>query len=424
MNDDQKRELESFLELTEGDPPPVFVGRVDVLDDIARAAKRVWKGTETERHGAAKTTRIVQGAPGAGKSSILNEMARNPERLRCEGGPVPMVLMLKSGDIQGPVDILRPLAERMHPAKAREFMTRISRNTGDEAGFGLGPFRFARKRETGIEPAQPAASWSAFGTWAEQHGGFNCPIILAVDEAQRLDHDRKHPISKLFQGLHDGCGLPVALVLAGLSDTEHSAGRMDLTRIPAGQVHGIGCFPDHEAREFMTRSCAHFGINTAGFGHEVDQLAEPCDGWPRHLHILLKTLGREFLVNGGNLGKVDWMTVREKARAGRAAYYASQQSEQMESAASLTANVMLGLDAGINRPGVIDLIERNIGEYPSDRLPTGMKTAEEFLVHLLHRGALQRDSKKLYACPIPSFRAYLIEQGGIVEKPRPTSNMA
>ncbi|MCY4273868.1 MAG: hypothetical protein OXE41_00480, partial [Gammaproteobacteria bacterium] len=63
MNSDQKRELESFLELTEGDPPLVFVGRAEVLNDIALAAKRVWKGTGADQHGAAKTTRIIQGAP-------------------------------------------------------------------------------------------------------------------------------------------------------------------------------------------------------------------------------------------------------------------------------------------------------------------------------------------------------------------------
>ena len=72
---------------------------------------------------------LVVSAPGAGKSSILNEIARNPERLRWEGVPVPMVLMLKSGDIQGSPDILRPLAEKVHPSGPREFMAGISRDT-------------------------------------------------------------------------------------------------------------------------------------------------------------------------------------------------------------------------------------------------------------------------------------------------------
>ena len=99
MNDGQKGELESFLVQTEGAPPPVFVGREGVIGDIALAAGQAWKGTGSGRRGMAKATRIVQGAPGAGKSSILNEIAQNPERLRREGVPVPLVLVLKSGDI-------------------------------------------------------------------------------------------------------------------------------------------------------------------------------------------------------------------------------------------------------------------------------------------------------------------------------------
>ncbi|MCY4147971.1 MAG: ATP-binding protein [Gammaproteobacteria bacterium] len=419
MNEGQERGLKSFLQQTEGTPPPVFVGRAGVLADIALAAEQVWEGTGAGMRGMEKATRIVQGAPGAGKSSTLNEIARNPERLRMEGGTVPMVLMLKSGDIQGPRDILRPLAEKVHASKSREFMARISRNTGGEAGFGLGLLRFARKKEIGIEHAEPGANWGTFGAWAEQHGGFDRPIILAIDEAQRFDHFPEDPLSKLFQGLHDGCGLPVALVLAGLSDTEYSAGKMDLTRIPTDQKHNIGRFPDHEAEELMVRSCAHFGIGIAGFEHEVEQLARPCEGWPRHLHIALKALGRGALMTGGDLGEVGWRTVSDNIMASREAYYASQQSEQMEVAARLTASVMSGLDTGINRAGVIGLIEKNIGEQPSDRLPAGIKTAEEFLIHLLHRGALQRDAQKLYACPIPSFRAYLLEQGGMAQNPSP-----
>ncbi|MCY4218006.1 MAG: hypothetical protein OXE56_01870, partial [Gammaproteobacteria bacterium] len=63
MNHDQRKKLESFLKLTEGAPPPVFVGRAEVLNDIALAAEQVWKGSGADQHGAAKTTRIIQGAP-------------------------------------------------------------------------------------------------------------------------------------------------------------------------------------------------------------------------------------------------------------------------------------------------------------------------------------------------------------------------
>ncbi len=416
MNPEQKRKLESFLKLTEGAPPPVFVGRAEVLDDIALAAKQVWKGTGSNRHGAEKTTRIVQGAPGAGKSSIVHEIRHNPERLYMESvGKAPLVVALKSGDIAGPVDVLRPLAEKANPSKAQEFMTRIRKSTGSEAGFGFGPFRFARKRETGVERAEPDASWDTFGTWVERHGGFDRPVVLAIDEAQRFKRDSEDPLSKLFQGLHDGCGLPIALVLAGLSDTEYMTDRMDLTRIPPRQKHNIGCFPDHEVQEFMARSCAHFGIGIAGFEQEIDRLIKPCDGWPRHLHVVLQALGKEALGTDGNLGKAEWESIQAEVKTGRDGYYRNQYSREMRQSINLTAGVMGELCRCHSQAKIEYLMkELHKTDPQTNCFPAGMD-ANSFFIHLVHKGALHEESADRYVCPIPSFRAYLLDRGRIEE---------
>ncbi len=412
MNQDQKRKLESFLDQTEGAPPQVFVGRNEVLDDIAKAARQVWKGTGTGQHGAGKTTRMIQGAPGAGKSSILEEMKKNPERLHTESvGKVPLVVALESGDIRGPVDILKPLAEKINPSKARELMARISKNTGSEAGFGFGPFRFGHKKETGIEGTEPDANWDTFGTWVKRHGGFDRPIVLAIDEAQRFERDSEDPLSKLFQSLHGNCGLPIALVLAGLSDTEYSARKMGLTRIPHRQKHNIGRFPDHEVQELMERSCAHFGIGITGFEHEIARLIEPCDGWPRHLHIVLGAFAREALRTGGDLGRAAWERIQAEIKTGRDGYYDGQFSDVMREAKSLTVKVMAELNNRHEREQIIRLIEECRADPQNYGFPDKMN-AKEFFVHLLHQGALHEESIDRFVCSIPSFQTYLLEQGG------------
>ncbi|MCY4219423.1 MAG: ATP-binding protein [Gammaproteobacteria bacterium] len=212
MNENQKRELESFLKRTEGAPPPVFVGRAEVLDDVALAAEQVWKGTGTDPHGAAKTTRIIQGAPGAGKSSIINEIKQNPNRLFTKSvGKTPMVVALKSGDIEEPIDILQPLVKSINPSAAAEFLSQYSQTSGGEVGIGFGPTRVGGKEEKTVEPTRLRTRWDVFGTWVEQHGGFDRPIVLAIDEAQRFKRDSEDPLSKLFQSLHDGCGLPIGI---------------------------------------------------------------------------------------------------------------------------------------------------------------------------------------------------------------------
>ncbi len=416
MNQDQKRKLESFLKRTEGEPPLVFVGRSEVLDDLALAAEQVWEGSGTDQHGAGKATRIIQGAPGAGKSSILEEIKKNPERLYTESvGKPPLVVALESGVIEEPVDILQPLARSINPTAAEEFLSHSSRTSGGEAGIGLGPVKAVGKQETTMEPARPRIRWDVLGDWVEQHGGFDRPIVLAIDEAQNLDHDRTHPLSKLLQALHGNCGLPIALVLAGLSDTEHSARKMGLTRMPHRQKHSIGRFPDHEVQELMERSCAHFGIDVTGFGHEIDRLIQPCDGWPRHLHIVLQALGAEALRTEGDLGRAAWERIQAEIKTGRNGYYDGQFSDEMEISRNMTAQVMTELDYCSDRANIQNLMDKLHDSDPRKyRLPAGMD-ADAFFIHLVHQGALHRESRNQFVCPIPSFRTYLLELGGIVE---------
>ncbi len=266
-----------------------------------------------------------------------------------------------------------------------------------------------------MEPARPRIRWDVFGKWVEQHGGFDRPIVLAIDEAQNLDHDRTHPLSKLLQALHGNCGLPIALVLAGLSDTEYSAAQMDLTRIPPNQKHNIGRFPDHEVQELMERSCAHFGIDITGFGHEIDRLLQPCDGWPRHLHIVLQALGAEALRTEGDLGRAAWERIRAEIKAGRDGYYDGQFSNEMKDAMELTAEVMAAMDSNQGSSRIKRLMEDLHEADPRKyRLPAGMD-ADAFFIHLVHQGSLHEESANRYVCPIPSFRTYLLEHGGIVE---------
>ena len=49
--------------------------------------------------------------------------------------------------------------------------------------------------------------------------------------------------------------------------------------------------------------------------------------------------------------------------------------------------------------------------FPSDM------NAGSFFIHLVHKGALHKESVDRFVCPIPSFRTYLLDRGGLVENP-------
>ena len=79
--------MREFLRLGEGAPPPIFAGRGALLADLLK--------TGTENAGLPKMTRVIQSAPGAGKTSILHEMRR---RWTGQDG-TPRVLVLSGTDL-------------------------------------------------------------------------------------------------------------------------------------------------------------------------------------------------------------------------------------------------------------------------------------------------------------------------------------
>ncbi len=189
---------------------------------------------------------------------------------------------------------------------------------------------------------------------------------------------------------------------------------MDLTRIPPKQKHNIGCFPDHEVQEFMEKYCAHFGIDMTGFEQEIDRLIQPCDGWPRHLHIVMQALGEEALRSEGDLNKVEWERIRAEIQTLTDGYYNNQYSREMREAKSLTWKVMAELHNRQGREEIIRLINECRADPSNYSMPKGMD-ANEFFNHLVHKGALHEEPADQFVCPIPSFRTFLLDRGKITD---------
>ncbi len=161
--------IKEYLRQGEGAPPPVFVGHDDILEDVLSTAK--------DSAGQPKMTRIVQGAPGAGKTSLLHEMQK---RWTGEDG-LPRVVALPSTELlYSPLNGVGAVLDAwtMDEGKWKRTLTdRIKRLSG----IGIGPggvsaeFSEAQVPETlrmlaGRYPAKEQAR----------------PIIVAVDEAQRF----------------------------------------------------------------------------------------------------------------------------------------------------------------------------------------------------------------------------------------------
>ena len=410
MNHDRIRE---FLDLDEGDPPPVFVGRDAVLDDILDTARR--------KAGRAKVTRVLQGAPGAGKSSLLNEMQKRwPER---DGDP--RVVYLFSSLLADSLPLaLREImaAGAMEPDGWRRMVSdRLSRIRS--IGFGGISIGIGDKGQVSslydVALLHPSDKWKA-------------PVIVAVDEVQRLFGSPHTPEARFLQAIHDGStGLPLTLVLGGLSDTAARAGQMQLTRIRnIHQIAGLavsddGKQPVNEPRAFVEGMCDHFGLDPSRHLPELHDLTDLCDGWPRHLHYAAVALAEDALRVDGDMRHMDWPGIHGRTLELRHIYYQNQFSGRMQESYCLVAAVMADVPDPVkprrvrfDRAAALASIvrHRREGDSPEDipwRLPEDT-TPGQFLKHLVHQGALYIDGTagtgEIHS-PSPSFRSHLIEAG-------------
>ncbi len=396
--------LEDFVARGEKSSPPVFVGRDRVIRDIQRAAALVWK--HRDRGGVPGATRILHGAPGAGKSSILAELRdRSLAADQAEG--TPRVLTVSSRelkqDLPGVLAAVAAIGRTPHGDWIRWARGIAGRLT---ASIGFAGLRIGLEGGAGKPPANLsdlAAAMKPDEWWA--------PVAVAVDEAQNLSPDPDSPPALLCQGIHDAdTALPLTLVLAGLGNTLNRAHDMGLTR--GSTLHGIEGLTDRETRKLAEGFCRRFGLRADASRRVLSELAAPAEGWPRHLHFALRALGEEALETDGDLRRIDWSRAMKEAADSRMRYYRSQQSPEMREAEPLVAGVMAQLGGRPNSFGIIKYLRTASAADPDMSLPEGM-TVKGFLGHLLHRGALQERSDRTVHCPIPSFRSFLMKQGGL-----------
>ncbi len=412
----QRKELFDFIHDPPSAPPPVFVGRGDILHDIERAAASVFTHGKPGPHGKQKVTRIIQGAPGAGKSSILAELDRRSTALRNSVPRIHSVLVLNRetlNDMEGVMQQVGAMACLSSRGYRRDLLgvamkagASAVQSTTDIAGirevidFFVRRFGGTPQTLSALARRLPGQDWDS-------------PLVVAIDEAQNLPPDRNSPQAIFVQALHNASHrLPILPVLAGLGDTRDVIQAAGLSRPEFN--HEVGCLPREERGEYLWRLRAMFGFlsgeDDAMVQDNLRRLMDDTEGWPRHMHHAFQALGHCARLANGDLSRVDWNAVHEGAESRRRAYYQSQQSPPMRYSVRLTGAVLDGLADGMKMAGVDSLIRRSVRDGDGWRLPKKMD-ADDFRQHLLHKGALQERLDGTFHCPIPSFRRFLWDEG-------------
>ncbi len=312
---EQKRRLRDFCDGEARDIPPVFAGRTEVLADIEKAAEvtlRRWQAGKP----FPGLTRMVQGAPGAGKTSLLFHLQRQWEKRRDAGDQsAPIAVNIRMGALIDPHKMRMAIDEALPKGAVREWGPVVS---GALASL--------------VAPAVAARAVSEGARALFEQRKFSHPIVLMVDEAQET---RPHqPEAETLRSLHQGhlTELPVLPVLAGLGHlSEHMGQRgIGVTRTSREDrsVHTLGGLTEGETRDLFNRWMELFGIRPSKqtLSHWADALVRDCQGWPMHVNHFLAALANQLVeaADPGQLASADLGTARREAAGRRLVYYGTR----------------------------------------------------------------------------------------------------
>ena len=314
---DVRASLTRLAERSDRAHPLVFAGRdqeFELLDSAVYGAQ----------HGGAGRTVVVQGIPGAGKTSLLNEYANRLYAHDREGQPPVIPVPLRPGDLNLPpaaiieeIDrqLCAPVAVNGTVPGARTLFASLTKRD------------FSEFRPSARAPASLPRALNEYASFRVGRKGST--IMLLVDEAQNLE-DTRHVRAHL-DALHGGVRGHTRMLLAcfGLTNTAERLRTLGLARLASEHARTIGQLTDAEASRVVVGT---LNLALAGypFDHDVqrrrwiDEAAYAILGesanFPVHLTNGCRGLA-EIVLNEGVGAKPPDEALRRKCRGYRDEYY-------------------------------------------------------------------------------------------------------
>ena len=373
-----KGRASTFTEMKDRDWAPFFAGRREEIAqfEIAHSESRAF-ATQNMKSGI---FRIYQGAPGCGKTSLLQELRRlHPELL---------FINIREQHLASENLLLKQIRD----SAIREQSTHNKTTSAIEAVL-----EFFRMRESG----------KALRKEVSRHLLTKSQIVLYADEAQKFGTDERRGLAVLHE---NELGIPAIVVLAGLSHTSEKLRSVEgLSRLALNAVVNMSSMSDEECADSTLNMLDAFGVvahtNTSIVCKEIARMSR---GWPQHLNRAQVALSIELLETEGDLASVSMTKVEQQSDRYRAMYY----SHRLQGS-------ILG-----QRPELVSvLVQRLKNEQPRDPVAFEDMCAEEiarlgltdregfdprsYAQAMLERGVLSKDETDRYVVAIPSISGWL-----------------
>ena len=407
--------LRRFSELPDREATPYFGGRADEIGLVERALNRIRdRVREDHWRPSGGETILFQGAPGAGKSSLLHHLV---QPWRGAGREAPVVVDTEASHYADERALALHVAEAVDPALEEQFRRSVTTHSSATRSLGTGIPGVATGNaaaETGSHAASsPAEPSLANVSKALSKSGQSVALIL--DEAQDLegfDADSVRPVvSKLHKGSHGG---PFLAVFAGLAHSGTVLQDCGISRFSRGHNRTLTALSFGDAIEIvhlMLADCRVRGDRETK-RQWAHALANESCGWPQHLHVAMQALASELLAAStpGQIETVDssfGVAVFQASALARDEYYESRIDAPLIAARHLLAEILRRMGDGASLDVLLSHIRAAAHPGVGSRSLPKDYDAERFLNHMIRRGVLQHASGQMLACPIPSLRDYI-----------------
>ncbi|MCY3794033.1 MAG: ankyrin repeat domain-containing protein [Gammaproteobacteria bacterium] len=351
-------------------------------------------------------TRLVQGAPGAGKSSLLAHLEKRWSEARSAGDrTAPVAVNLSLLDLRDPRRFRDAIAEKVPVSLGQRYAPVVA---GALLKLVIPDARLSAETEKAVRE--------------ELAGKRNLsnPVVLMVDEAQnaRPGGDESAILAHIHEGHLDS--LPILPVLAGLGFLREHLQQpgIRLTRFSDERqsVHTLGAISDAEVRDLFEGWLKHFRV-VAEHGEAerwVDALVRDSQGWPMHTNHFLTALAGQLRMPGRDpcrLASADLLAVRRDAADRRLRYYETRYDNPLlDERARDVGKFMAELRAAgpATMKGALDLIQRAFRFESRESALAAFNALRErgFLQRVDGPGRRSASALRLYACPIPSLASF------------------
>jgi len=357
-------------------PSPYFHGREEILSNF-----NTFLSESLNAQGG--STFLIQGAPGAGKTALLEELSVQALEEDWK------VAKIGIKDLYTPASMAQSLGGAYTINKEYAAEIGVKFITGGHVKNIAG--------HASVEEILKQLS--------PERG-----LVLVLDEAQYLINLKDTPTEKhlardTLDMIHNGkIGRPVILLTAGLGTTLDGFQLLGISRFATDCITHLGRLDQESERNVIRDWLVEEGKTKEDPTHWIDVIAKQSQGWPQHIACYVKIAAKHLKLNNQRLTVDGLEFVLKKGNELRMDYYNKRahdfDAEQRQSLARSIAD--LPLEGTTTRTAIMAKLMQEYSQRDADNL----------FNQALNQGIIDRRSDGYYGIPIPSMQTWLIDQYG------------